>query len=570
MKYSRFFRAVKQLRRLAVFLLALSLTACQAQTPKELEPTQALGERADLSSSQQSVLPTSEGNPSESPPVNRQVSGSLRLPIFSQDWQGFWDGQDPWRQSLLNLTNESLYRSDLQGRWARSLVQDAHWSQDRRQLTLTLAEGGENSADAPLQASDVAYSLQQYLNTPSVWKQQLLDLEQVDILDPGHVRLTYGQGGPYAIYGLGCPLFRTRSNPLNQNLEQGGTGSYVWSKGEGGEQLQLAPYAEQGWRIPSIKLVHFPDLAQAMRGLLEDQIDVLPLNVEAYDTYAPNQAYPIQKVPSNAFYYLHYNCEEGKKLSQLTSFAYLKRLLTHFGEGPLIASDEQDTALFKSKQLVSFSLPVLPNLLMLGDRLGEYWSRWPEQWPAQAVMGLELKLIYRQQSFDENLALELADFAQKQQIKFNLQGLAPADFEEAIRLQDYDLALAEQDLSSVPDPNWLYQPAYSGVGPSHYAWSMKVPSAGQIAAGEGQEPIDPWANAKQALLMYRLPDGIDGALYDPSWYRLVSACELYAPFTSLGCRYEGVLYGPRFQGPKAHSRDHFYRIGKENWIWSAS
>ena len=532
----------------------LMLSACVA--PEEGATTATSRPLTALTPPTQSSEQATETQP-------RPVSGTLRLDLPGPN------SFDPLRvtssayRQLLPLLYSSLFRIGPDGTLEAQLVASYDWQGDRRRLSLRLRDDYGWSDEGQIGAGDVIATLEAIRRTPdSPWYAGVSRIRRATALDDQQLELDFAQADPFALYGLTFPVLRGDWLRGERRTFAPSSGPYRAARVEGNEAIGLSQnvgYPEQAQLlIPEIELRFTSSFESSVSRMLDDHIDLLPMQPQHYLTYHRSGHLSMQRFASRRFYYLHYGLSEGGAFDAESGlFEQVKALLTDISNAAAVPAGLTLEHWLPRELIEPFALPIVPTFASGWPAATRLFTEHPltfdpdYQYPEGRSA---LRLIHAHEPFSQMLASRIIERLAAYGIRAEASDLGAEDYDEAIAEGDYDLCLAYNSLGDIPDPLWLYSPT-SGHGPeTGQSWSAKSPLG--------------WSRALAALRSYRLPEGIDDPFQDPNWATLVSNCERLGPFTSLGCLYEGMIYGERVQGPRP--RNAFNPLGRieEMWIWS--
>jgi hypothetical protein len=152
----------------------------------------------------------------------------------------------------------------------------------------------------------------------------------------------------------------------------------------------------------------------------------------------------------------------------------------------------------------------------------------------------------------EKLIIQFKKLLDREKIPYNVTGCDDAVFAERILAGDYDLALREAQLSSNPDPSWLYLNS-----------SLRIV--------KGAETIIKTGNSQflytQTILSIKYSSGTLKPAAD-QFCDIINQAYRCGPFIGIGFRIYGVIQSKRIQGQLEPYSFNQYNNLEEVWVWS--
>lgn len=152
----------------------------------------------------------------------------------------------------------------------------------------------------------------------------------------------------------------------------------------------------------------------------------------------------------------------------------------------------------------------------------------------------------------EKLIVQLKKLLDKENIPSNVTGCDSVVYLERILAGEYDLALREAQLSSNPDPSWLYLNS-----------SLRIVKGADTLIKTGNSQF---LNV-QTILSIKYSSGKLKPVAD-QFCDIINRAYRYGPFIGIGFRIAGVMQSKRIQGQLEPYSFNQYNNLEEVWVWS--
>jgi len=476
-------------------------------------------------------------------------SGTLRLwmqpaetlnPLISTQYQ--WN-------SLSHLFYDSLYEINTNQEAVPSLVSETVISSDPLTVTIKIKGGIIFHDNTSLDSADVLATVQ-FIQNPanlSFYYEQMKNVIAITAIDSATIQFTLARPDPFFNYELDFPILASEKiNDINI-LYQPGTGEYQIISYEKGVELKASIFdlnkASKENKVKSIRILELSDTRQAMEAFGEDKVDMVLLRDTFYETYYLRNDIKMIRYPSNKFIFFEMNQSLDKMLFDSAKADYMKNLLTKpsFLDGI--------SGIFCSSNKMPF-LSTSPfvhqskckDVLMIETPINPF-----------ANEKRVLEVVYPLNDvFKEMLILKLKSTFETEKITFNVTGYDPTEYQAILLAGKYDLALIETQLSSNPDPSWLYS---------------KVP----LRTVKGLEALNKtgtemFSQTQTALDEKYLNQNLK--IDAQEFCGIMNQAYRYGPFIGVGFRLNGVVLSKRIRGQLESNSFNQYNGVKDVWVWS--
>ncbi len=229
------------------------------------------------------------------------------------------------------LIYDGLIKRDKDLNLVPSLAESWQISRDCLTLTFKLRNNATWHDGRPFTAEDVRFTYETMINeqTPTAYKEEFLQVKELEVIDPYTLRITYAQPYAQALESWGMWMLpkhllapyvaggRLREAP--QNRRPIGNGAYRFVEWKSGEKIVLVANADYFEGKPYLSRVVYriiPSQATIFLELKAKGVDFAGLTAIQFkrqtDYPAFNKAYKKYQYPGNAYTYLGFNLKDPR------------------------------------------------------------------------------------------------------------------------------------------------------------------------------------------------------------------------------------------------------------------
>lgn len=537
---------IESLLLVAIFFVSSMLVFSSCSNSSVLSSTQNSGSASSIPDSFSNSNSLTSIGSNQSIPV---ISGTLRLwmqqpvslnPLVSNQYQ--------WRQ-LSHLFYESLYELNSKQEAVPVLVSDCIISADGLTYDIKLKEKVEFHDNTTLDSADILATAQ-FIQNPvnqSPYIEHLVNVAGISAVDASTIQFVLTKPDPFFLYELIFPILSSEKISNPDIVYQPGTGQYQISSYEKGIQLDATLFEKnrnsKDNKIKVIRILELKDTMAAMEAFGDDKVDIVLLYDSFYEKYYLRNDVKIIRYPSNEFLFYEMNQGAGKLLLDTKKSDYIKSLL----QNPILL-DGVDSIFTTSNKMPFLSTSPLVHLNQCKDILTIEKTDNPFLAEKKVI-----EVIYPLKDIvKEKLIAQLKILFDNEKIPCTITGYEPAEYANIILAGKYDLALKEAQLSSNPDPSWLYSKT-----------SLRSIKGIETLGKSGTEQFT------------RIQTALDEKLLNPAqkinvdeFCGIMNQAYRYGPFIGIGFRIDGVLLSKRIRGQIEPDVFNQYGNLEEVWVWS--
>lgn len=520
---------------MAVFLLLPAFSCAPVETT-DSESTTSVTETRETSFTEETA-----GRPD-------YPSGILRLWWPERSNFNPLDDKSKAGQAVYDLIFEGLFRIEADQSLTPLLAERLEFAENGRRAVVTLRDRQYFHDGNKLTSADIKACLDYLLSSDSGLA-EILNLDNIVQVETAgelvlHIELEEPQ--PWLAYSLTFPVIQTPSLNADNFTLIAGSGKFKMSswQQETGLLLELAESSEDISALDTILVRSYPDEKSAMQGFENDEIDLVWLSADDYQTKSRRSDLRTETYPGDRLVLLGLNTEGNRPLAQAQHFLLVKQLL--------YSQDLRTDAWLKYGDTVS--VPLSPESFLISgadiNPLPLLQSPGPAVWSGDDT---SLKIILPDDcAIRQMLAEWVSGKLKEADIESVLTKLPAESFWEAVSRQNYDIALLQTVMPPEPTPLFL-------LGPEQDL----VPLARQSITG--YDDYQAW----QELLL-GIWDSPPEQMMKPDDLALaLKHTTAQSPFIFLMIRSEAVLKGDRIWGQSNPDRYHPYEGIEELWVWSS-
>lgn len=477
------------------------------------------------------------------------VSGTLRLwmqtpttlnPLVSSQYQ--------W-QEISRLFYESLYDINSRQEAVPDLAEECITSENGLTYTIKLKKSVLFSDNTAFDSADVLSTVQ-FIQNPasqSIYFNQLKNVASAAAVDANTIQFVLLAADPFFLYELDFPILASEKIANNAIPYQPGTGRYKIDSYEKGSQMKASLNSKNRnsseYKIKNITVLELADTREAMEAFGDDKVDIVLLHDSTYETYYLRNDVKIVRYPSSQYLFFEMNQNTGKALLDVAKADYIRLLL-------------QDSLLYdglKSIFCTVNSMPFLSTSPLV--HLNQCKDILPVAKSSNPFINekKKLEIIYpKNDLLKQKLMEQFAILLNREKIPYNITGYDAAQYPAAILSGGYDIAVREAQLTSNPDPSWLYLPT-----------TLRTITGAETISKAGTPQ---YMQVQTALSQKYLTPNIK--ITAEEFCGIMNQAYRYGPYIGIGFRINGVLQSKRIKGqfdPNSFSQ---YNKLEEVWVWS--
>lgn len=538
-----------RVRRLTALLAALTIALLAVTGCERAEPA-----RPEVLDPNKAYVTTAPSRPADesSIPDKDIVSGTLRLGTRKPaSYHPLLADVREYRQ-LQSLMYQSLFQADGSGTLIPIIAENnGTWDDDQKVVDIRLRPDRHFSNGDAITSTDIANAvrfIQKHENSP--YHEAFKEVQNVEAIEQYVIRFTLAERDPFFIYRLQFPVCADAIKESNVPLP--GSGRYIFKslREDGGLELVINEgYTDKAAsKVKKISVAIYPSTDAILEGFSNDQLDLVPINHTHFSNLINRQKLSVRAYDSPVYYFLNYNLSaDDSPFKRQVDLDRVKGVLSdhHINQQQKLA-EVFDPYAFPIPQVLGGRGNNFKNEPRIDSLPPGY--EWPE--------GREIKIIY---DYDDEIAelfgQQVAPLLDSCGIPSKVDSMDKEHFDEALKDGSYDIAVCKVQLTTNPDPGWMY-----GRATPQY-----LPGTDVLK----QVGFEKYTQAIQRLKDFKIVKD-ELPLDVPQFDDIIFDCERYGPFTGLGFLYEGLMVGSRVRGSlSANSLDPYADL-EDVWIWSGS